>query len=94
MNTISTQQHSRLIFFFFFIGFKDSVSEEDFDNALYTMDIGQNDLAGAFSYLSYAQVLDHIPSYISEIQSSILVNNTIMIINRITCYPYRYMSML
>ena len=92
MNTISTQQHSRLIFFFF-IGFKDSVSEEDFDNALYAMDIGQNDLAGAFSYLSYAQVLDHIPSYISEIQSSILVHNTIMIINRII-YPYRYMSML
>uniref|UniRef100_M1A2R4 Zinc finger protein n=2 Tax=Solanum tuberosum TaxID=4113 RepID=M1A2R4_SOLTU len=37
------------------------------------IDIGQNDLAGAFTYLSQAsQVIEKIPTFISEIQDAIL----------------------
>ncbi|KAI3449358.1 hypothetical protein Pfo_006023 [Paulownia fortunei] len=49
-------------------GFKNLVGEEDFKNALYTIDIGQNDLSGAFNSLSYAEVIEKIPSFISEIR--------------------------
>ncbi|KAG8374801.1 hypothetical protein BUALT_Bualt10G0033400 [Buddleja alternifolia] len=52
-------------------GFKNLVGEEDFKNALYTFDIGQNDLSGSFRSLSYAQVIDKIPSFISEIRDAI-----------------------
>ncbi|KAK6118136.1 hypothetical protein DH2020_048120 [Rehmannia glutinosa] len=51
-------------------GFKNLVGEEDFKNALYTIDIGQNDLSGAFNSLSYAQVVEKIPSFISEIRDA------------------------
>ncbi|OVA16702.1 Lipase [Macleaya cordata] len=48
---------------------KNFVDEEGFQNAIYTFDIGQNDLAGAFSRkLSYEQVIENIPSYIAEIK--------------------------
>ncbi|KAL3645360.1 hypothetical protein CASFOL_010540 [Castilleja foliolosa] len=43
---------------------------EDFKNALYTVDIGQNDLSGSFGALSYDQVNDKIPSFISEISDA------------------------
>ncbi|KAK9161800.1 hypothetical protein Syun_008141 [Stephania yunnanensis] len=50
-------------------GEKDLVGEEGFQNAIYTIDIGQNDLSAAFaSRLSYNQVLERIPSMISEIK--------------------------
>ncbi|XP_031280634.1 GDSL esterase/lipase At1g09390-like isoform X2 [Pistacia vera] len=52
-------------------GYKNMVSEEDFKKALYIFDIGQNDLAGAFGYLSYEQVLEKIPSFIAEIKFAI-----------------------
>ncbi|XP_044502049.1 GDSL esterase/lipase At1g09390-like [Mangifera indica] len=52
-------------------GYKNLVSEEDFKNALYIFDIGQNDLVGAFGYLSYQQVLEKIPSFIAEIRFAI-----------------------
>ncbi|KAJ0054333.1 hypothetical protein Pint_00811 [Pistacia integerrima] len=52
-------------------GYKNLVSEEDFKKALYIFDIGQNDLAGAFGYLSYEQVLEKIPSFIAEIKFAI-----------------------
>ncbi|KAL7160275.1 hypothetical protein ABFS83_01G083000 [Erythranthe nasuta] len=45
--------------------------EEDFKNALYTFDIGQNDLSGSFGALSYNQVIEKIPSFISEIRDAI-----------------------
>lgn len=54
-------------------GYKNLVSEEDFKNALYIFDIGQNDLVGAFGYLSYQQVLEKIPSFIAEIRFAIWV---------------------
>ncbi|CAN4113365.1 unnamed protein product [Withania somnifera] len=51
----------------------DLVEKEDLKNALFMIDIGQNDLAGAFTYLSQAsQVIQLIPSFISEIQDAIL----------------------
>ncbi|XP_009590850.1 GDSL esterase/lipase LIP-4-like isoform X2 [Nicotiana tomentosiformis] len=59
-------------------GLKD-LAEEDFKNAIYMIDIGQNDIANAFSYLSQAsQVLEKIPSFISEIQAAIwgIYNNS------------------
>ncbi|KAH7578200.1 hypothetical protein JRO89_XS01G0352500 [Xanthoceras sorbifolium] len=52
-------------------GYKDLVSEENFKNALYIIDIGQNDLAGSFTSLSYAQVIEKIPSFITEIKYAI-----------------------
>ncbi|CAN4113366.1 unnamed protein product [Withania somnifera] len=54
-------------------GSDDLVEKEDLKNALFMIDIGQNDLAGAFTYLSQAsQVIQLIPSFISEIQDAIL----------------------
>ncbi|KAM3358177.1 GDSL esterase/lipase LIP-4 isoform X1 [Capsicum galapagoense] len=53
-------------------GLEDLVEKDDLKNALYMIDIGQNDLAGAFTYLSQAQVIEKIPSFISEIQDAIL----------------------
>ncbi|GAA0172262.1 hypothetical protein LIER_26116 [Lithospermum erythrorhizon] len=45
--------------------------EEEFKNALYMIDIGQNDLAGAFSYLEEPEVINKIPSFISEIRDAL-----------------------
>ncbi|KAM7521381.1 hypothetical protein LguiA_011283 [Lonicera macranthoides] len=54
-------------------GVKNLVREEDFKNALYAIDIGQNDLAAAFGQgLSLEQVVEKIPSFISEIKDAIL----------------------
>ncbi|KAJ0980560.1 hypothetical protein J5N97_008815 [Dioscorea zingiberensis] len=48
------------------------VNEEGFKNSLYAIDIGQNDLAGAFSSnKSYDEVIGRIPSILSEIESAI-----------------------
>lgn len=52
-------------------GYKDLVDEEGFNNAIYTIDIGQNDLAGSFTYLSYSQVIQRIPSFVTEIKNAI-----------------------
>ncbi|XP_055815144.1 GDSL esterase/lipase LIP-4-like [Solanum dulcamara] len=54
-------------------GLEELVKKEDLKKAVYMIDIGQNDLAGAFTYLSQAsQVIEKIPSFISEIQDAIL----------------------
>ncbi|XP_026446324.1 GDSL esterase/lipase At1g09390-like isoform X1 [Papaver somniferum] len=52
-------------------GKKGFVNKRGFENALYTFDIGQNDLSGAFGYLSYNQVVQRIPLFIAEIKSAI-----------------------
>ncbi|KAL4362257.1 hypothetical protein GQ457_04G029510 [Hibiscus cannabinus] len=52
-------------------GYKDLVGDADFENALYTIDIGQNDLAESFDSLYYSQVIDKIPSFITEIKFAI-----------------------
>ncbi|KDP28305.1 hypothetical protein JCGZ_14076 [Jatropha curcas] len=52
-------------------GYKDLISEEDFEDALYIFDIGQNDLAASFEYLSHEEVMRKIPSIIEEIDYAI-----------------------
>jgi len=53
------------------------------------IDIGQNDLAGAFTYLSQAsQVIEKIPSFISEIQDAILVSNFSLLFIEVQICPY------
>nr|GMD01576.1 GDSL esterase/lipase LIP-4-like [Ipomoea batatas] len=58
-------------------GIKGMLGEEDFENALYMIDIGQNDISDAFSNLSKAQVIEKIPSFISEIKDGIRVCSTL-----------------
>ncbi|XP_072974868.1 GDSL esterase/lipase At1g09390-like [Typha angustifolia] len=48
------------------------ISEKEFRNAVYSFDMGQNDISIGFtSNLTYPQVLDTIPSVISNIKDSI-----------------------
>ena len=69
------------------VGYKDLVTDEEFNNALYTIDIGQNDLAGSFTYLSYTQVIEKIPSMITEIKNAIWVSlNFSIFITRSHCF--------
>lgn len=50
------------------------INAEGFQNALYMIDIGQNDLADSFSKnLSYVQVIKRIPSIIREIENAVKV---------------------
>lgn len=49
------------------------IRDKNFRKALYTIDIGQNDLWVAFGSLSYAQVIEQIPSFISELKDAIQV---------------------
>lgn len=46
--------------------------EEDFSNALYTFDIGQNDLtAGYFSNMSTEEVKAYVPDVLNQFQTII-----------------------
>ncbi|OWM80029.1 hypothetical protein CDL15_Pgr010007 [Punica granatum] len=40
-------------------------------NALYIIDIEQNDLSGSFTYLSYEQVIQNIATFITEIKLAV-----------------------
>ncbi|KAL8552651.1 hypothetical protein ACS0TY_001367 [Phlomoides rotata] len=51
-------------------GVRNLFAKEDFKNALYALDIGQNDLSGSFGAMSYDQVIERIPSFISEIKDA------------------------
>ncbi|KAH6793980.1 GDSL-like Lipase/Acylhydrolase superfamily protein [Perilla frutescens var. hirtella] len=46
-------------------------SEVDFEQGLYMLDIGQNDIDGAFSYMSEDQVFALIPTILSEFEAGI-----------------------
>ncbi|XP_019059777.1 PREDICTED: GDSL esterase/lipase At3g62280-like [Tarenaya hassleriana] len=59
-------------------GYRGLVREEEFSNALYTLDIGQNDLAASFLNLTFDQVVDKIPSFMAELKNTI----------RASYYPY------
>ncbi|WCJ26872.1 GDSL esterase/lipase At1g09390 [Euphorbia peplus] len=53
-------------------GSKDFVDGEGFRNALYMIDIGQNDIADAFAKkLTYAQVVKRIPTVVREIETAV-----------------------
>ncbi|KAJ6683184.1 hypothetical protein OIU74_021275, partial [Salix koriyanagi] len=55
-------------------GFGNFVTDEGLRNALYIIDIGQNDIADSFSKnMSYAQVTKRIPSVILEIENAVKV---------------------
>lgn len=59
-----------------FIGSGNLINDEGFRNALYMIDIGQNDLADSFSKnLTYVQVVKRIPSIITEIKNAIKVSS-------------------
>lgn len=52
-------------------GSKGYVNQEGFQNALYMIDIGQNDLSDSFAKnLSYVQVVERIPLVIAEIKDA------------------------
>ncbi|XP_042002585.1 GDSL esterase/lipase At3g62280-like [Salvia splendens] len=55
-------------------GYKNLVGEDGFKNAIYMIDIGQNDLTPAFNNVPYDQVLQKIPSFISEIKEAMWVS--------------------
>ncbi|XP_031486695.1 GDSL esterase/lipase At1g09390 [Nymphaea colorata] len=47
-------------------------SEDEFQHALYMLDIGQNDLSHAFSAnLTYSQVIEKIPTILEQIKSAV-----------------------
>ncbi|XP_044477328.1 GDSL esterase/lipase At1g09390 [Mangifera indica] len=53
-------------------GSTDFINEDGFRNALYIIDIGQNDIADSFSKkFTYAQVVKRIPSVLREIQNAV-----------------------
>ncbi|RDX77758.1 GDSL esterase/lipase [Mucuna pruriens] len=53
-------------------GARNLINDEGFRNALYLIDIGQNDLADSFAKnLSYAQVIKKIPAFITEIENAV-----------------------
>ncbi|KAJ6397300.1 hypothetical protein OIU77_018334, partial [Salix suchowensis] len=54
------------------LGFGNFVTDEGLRNALYIIDIGQNDIADSFSkQMSYAQVTKRIPSVILDIENAV-----------------------
>ena len=56
-------------------GARNLINDEGFRDALYLIDIGQNDLADSFSKnLSYAQVIKRIPAVITEIENAVKVS--------------------
>uniref|UniRef100_A0A9I9CIJ9 GDSL esterase/lipase n=1 Tax=Cucumis melo TaxID=3656 RepID=A0A9I9CIJ9_CUCME len=53
------------------LGHGNLIDDSGFRNALYMIDIGQNDIADSFAKnLSYSQVINLIPSFISEIKNA------------------------
>jgi len=57
------------------IGAKNMINDQGFRDALYLIDIGQNDLADSFTKnLSYVQVIKRIPTVITEIENAVKVS--------------------
>lgn len=55
------------------IGDGNLLGDEDLRNALYTIDIGQNDLDGIFGKVTYEKAILKIPDIISEVENVIKV---------------------
>lgn len=61
------------------LGSRNMINEEGFRNALYIIDIGQNDIADSFDKkMSYVQVTKRIPSIITEIRSAVKVSDSLI----------------
>ncbi|KAK3420726.1 hypothetical protein EUGRSUZ_J02640 [Eucalyptus grandis] len=58
----------------FSLGHANLVGKDGFADALYTIDIGQNDLTAQFTNLPYLQVVGNIPIFIEEIRFAIWVS--------------------
>lgn len=58
----------------YILGNGNLLGDEDLRNALYTIDIGQNDLDGVFGGLSYEKAILKIPDFIYEIENAIKVS--------------------
>lgn len=54
-------------------GYENLLGEDDFKNALYIIDIGQNDLTRAFNELPDDKAVERIPPSISEIKDAMRV---------------------
>ncbi|TKW36597.1 hypothetical protein SEVIR_2G451000v4 [Setaria viridis] len=53
-------------------GLGSGITSQEFQNAVYTFDIGQNDLQAAFSAgLSYERVLERIPAIVARIKNAV-----------------------
>lgn len=73
--SITTQVSLIIYAMYLCLGSRNLIGEEGFRNALYMVDIGQNDLADSFSKnMSYIQVVKRIPSIILEIKSAVEVS--------------------
>jgi hypothetical protein len=55
-------------------GQRPPIDRDGFRRAIYTIDIGQNDLS-AYMHLSFDQVLAKIPAIVAQIKYTIEVNN-------------------
>ena len=53
---------------------KDLVRDHDYKDALYIIDIGENDVAAALSHFPYEQAVSKFPSFISEIEIAMWVS--------------------
>jgi hypothetical protein len=52
------------------------ISEKEFKDAVYSFDMGQNDISMGFTAnLTYQQVLETLPASISHIKDAIVVSN-------------------
>lgn len=58
-----------------FVGIEGLLGDEEFANAVYVIDMGQNDLDTAFASYSYVQVVERIPSWIAEFEYAMWVSN-------------------
>lgn len=64
------------------------VGDEGFRNALFMIDIGQNDLADSFARnMSYTEVVKMIPSFVTEIRNAIQVISSITIHSLSPAFP-------
>lgn len=59
-----------------YLGVNSVLGNDRFSDALYIIDIGQNDLADSFTKgLSYVQVFNKIPSVLAEIENAVRVSS-------------------
>lgn len=65
--------NEQFFFFWLYSGLPGPVDAEGFRNALYMIDIGQNDVNALLSYLSYDQVVARFPPILDEIKDAIQV---------------------
>lgn len=63
-----------------FLGLGNYINDEGFRNALYMIDIGQNDLADSFlKNMTYERVIKRIPLVITEIANAVKVSSVFYI---------------